>query len=118
MSGEAYPEKRENERLPITLEVNFNTEMEFLNSTTRNISAGGMFIHTLYPLPEGTELNVRFSIPEVEIDFSAAAEVVWAVTVSEVEDEKESGMGIRFIKLDPKKSRMLQRHIEKSLSRK
>ncbi len=116
MSGEAYPDKRESERLPITLEVNFNTEMQFLNSHTRNISSGGMFIHTLYPLPEGTELNVRFAIPELKTDFAEAAKVVWANTAVDVQDEDESGMGIRFLNMDKKKSQILREHIEKKAS--
>ncbi len=118
MSGEAFPTKRQHDRLPITLEVNFNTELEFLNSATRNICIGGMFIHTLYPLPEGTEMNVRFSIPEISIEFSSAAKVVWAATPSQGDQEEESGMGINFINLSKEKCKKLEEFIESKLEKK
>ncbi|MDH3975849.1 MAG: TIGR02266 family protein [Deltaproteobacteria bacterium] len=111
--SQAFPAVRKSERLPITLEVNFKTELEFLNSKTRNISAGGMFIRTFYPLPEGTELNVRFSIPEIEVDFSVVAKVVWSAVVRESEDE--SGMGINFLNMSEEKSEILKNYIEKKL---
>jgi len=109
--SQAFPSARKSERLPITLEVNYKTELEFLNSKTRDISAGGMFIRTFYPLPEGTELNVRFSIPEIEIDFSVIARVVWSAVVRE--DENESGMGINFMNMTKEKSKILKIYIEK-----
>lgn len=112
MSGEAYPNRREHERLAIILEVNYRTEMEFLNTKTKNISAGGMFLRMLYPLPEGIELNVRFSIPEDNINFDVAAEVVWAASYEETNDLEETGMGIRFLNLDKEKGRLLDQYIE------
>jgi len=115
MSGEAYPVKRKYERIPITLEVNYNTEMEFLNATTKNIGAGGMFIRTLYPLPEGTELNIKFAIPEIPLEFSVAAKVVWAASGRETGASGEPGMGINFLNLNAEKSRKLQSYIESKL---
>ena len=118
MSGEAFPTKRQYDRLPITLEVNYNTEMEFLNSTTKNICIGGMFIHTLYPLPEGTEINVRFSIPELSMEFSSAAKVVWAATPSQGDKDGDSGMGINFLNLSEEKCKKLEEFITKKLEKK
>lgn len=116
--SEAYPSRREHARLPITLEVNYRTEMEFLNASTKDISSGGMFIHTMYPLPEGTELNVQFSIPEVPMNFSVMGKIVWAATIEETENAVESGMGIEFLNLDPKKSKMLEDYIKEKASKK
>lgn len=115
MSGEANPVIRGNERLPITLRVNFNTEMDFLNAQTRNISAGGMFIHTLHPLPEGVELNIHFEIPEVSMDFSTKAKIVWTASIDQTMDEAESGMGLEFVNLGTKKSEILQQYIESKI---
>lgn len=112
MSGEAYPLNRKYDRVAITLEVNYNTEMDFLNSYTRNISAGGMFIRTIYPLPEGTELNMKFAIPEIKADFSVVAKVVWAAKPESGSDPEESGMGINFMNMNEKKSKILQDYLE------
>lgn len=114
--SQAFPAQRNSDRLPITLEVNFKTELEFLNCKTKNISAGGMFIRTFYPLPEGTELNVRFSIPEIEIDFSVIAKVVWSAVVRE--NENESGMGINFMNMSKEKSTILKSYIEEKVRNK
>lgn len=111
--SQAYPARRQSDRLPITLEVNYKTELEFLNCKTKNISAGGMFIRTFYPLPEGTELNVRFTIPEIELDFSVIAKVVWSAVVKE--HESESGMGINFMNMSQEKSKILKSYIEEKL---
>ena len=112
MSGEAYPVKRKYDRIPITLEVNYNTDMDFLNSYTRNISAGGMFIRTIYPLPEGTELNIKFAIPEIKADFSLIAKVVWAAKPQIGSAAEESGMGISFVNISKEKSKILQNYLE------
>ena len=112
MSGEAYPLNRKYDRVGITLEVNYNTEMDFLNAYTRNISAGGMFIRTMYPLPEGTELNMKFAIPEIKADFSVIAKVVWAAKPENGSDPEESGMGINFMNMNEEKSKILQDYLE------
>ena len=112
MSGEAFPSRRKYDRVPITLEVNYNTEMDFLNSYTRDVSAGGMFVRTIYPLPEGTELNVKFAIPEIKADFSLVAKVVWAAKPEIGSSNEESGMGISFVNITKEKSKILQDYLE------
>ncbi len=112
MSGEVKPQYRKSDRVPIILEVNCKTEMHFLNAKTKNVSVGGMFIPTLYPLPEGTEINLRFSIPEVSIEFSVDAQIVWSISYEECQNEFESGMGIKLINLDKEKSRILENYLE------
>ena len=114
--SQAFPSARKSERLPITLEVNYNTELDFLNSMTKNISAGGMFIRTYYPLPEGTELNIRFTLPEIEVDFSVIAKVVWSAVTRD--NESESGMGIDFLKMSKEKAKIIQAYIDGKLSKK
>jgi len=111
MSGEANPYSRAHDRVPIILEVNYKTEMHFLNAKTKNISLGGMFIPTLYPLPEGTELNLRFAIPEESIEFSVDAQIVWSISYEECQNEFDSGMGIKLINLDKEKSRILESYL-------
>ncbi len=114
--SQAYPGKRAHERLPITLEVNYRTRMELLSADTENVSAGGMFIRTMYPLPEGTELNIQFAIPEESIEFSVTGKIVWAVSMEESQDESESGMGIKFVNMSREKLKILQDYISSQLA--
>ncbi|MBE9536197.1 MAG: TIGR02266 family protein [Proteobacteria bacterium] len=115
MSGEAFPSKREHERLPITLTVNYRTDMDFLNAAAKDISLGGMFLKALSPLPEGTELNLCFNIPEIPIEFCVKAEIIWAVSSAEADYEKDCGMGLKFINLSKERSKQLEDYINKKL---
>lgn len=115
MSGEAFPANREHERLPITLTVNYRTDMDFLNASAKDISLGGMFLRTASPLPEGTELNLCFNIPEVTMEFCVSAEIIWAVSSSEAENEEDCGMGLKFINMSKDRSRLLGNYINQKL---
>ena len=77
-----------------------------------------MFIHTLHPLPEGVELNIHFEIPEVSMDFSTKAIIVWTATFDQTLNEEESGMGLEFLNLGRKQSKTLQKYIESKLIKK
>lgn len=111
MSGEAFPSKREHERLPITLTVNYRTDMDFLSASAKDISRGGMFLRTASPLPEGTELNLCFNMPEIPIEFCVTAEIIWAVSADEAGDAGDCGMGLRFINLSKDRSKILGDYI-------
>ncbi len=115
MSGEAFPSNREHERLPITLTVNYRTDMDFLNASAKDISMGGMFLRTTSPLPEGTELNLCFNIPEVTMEFCVNAEIIWAVSSSETENEEDCGMGLKFVNISKERSRLLGDYINKKI---
>ncbi len=115
MSGEAFPSRREHERLPITLTVNYRTDMDFLSAPTKDMSLGGMFLRTASPLPEGTELNLCFNIPEVPIEFCVTAEIIWAVSSDETGDEEDCGMGLKFISLSKERSKLLGDYINSRL---
>jgi len=115
LSGEAFPSKREHERLPITLTVNYRTDMDFLNASAKDISLGGMFLRTTSPLPEGTELNLCFNIPEIHIEFCVTAEIIWAVSSGEADYEKDCGMGLKFINLSRERSKLLGEYINSRL---
>lgn len=115
MSGEAFPSQREHERLPITLTVNCRTEINFLNMQTKNISIGGMFLRTVSPLPEGTELNLCFNIPEVPIEFTVMAEIIWSVGSAECENKEDCGMGVKFINMNKERSMALEKYIKERI---
>jgi uncharacterized protein (TIGR02266 family) len=64
-----------------------------------NLSKGGMFLITRTPLKEGTDLNLRFSLPKEKKRIDVGAVVVW---VREQADELNlpPGMGIRFVRIN------------------
>ncbi len=61
-----------------------------INSTSADISLGGMYIRAEQPFSVGTIMALDFSLPEKPAGLSAFAEVVWA---------NEGGAGIHFLAL-------------------
>ena len=64
-----------------------------------NISEGGLFIRTDFPLPIGTRFRVSVSLRNCDAILDADAEVAWTRPSGH---RQPGGMGVRFIRLDPK----------------
>lgn len=100
------PTDRKFERVPLGLEVEFRTPGAFLVAYSSNLSKGGMFVETDNPLPMGTEVKLRFSIPGqglLEVQGVVAWVQAWKA------GEKSQGMGIRFEHLDAKHGEAIDR---------
>jgi hypothetical protein len=66
---------------------------------TRDLSAGGCFIHTAMPPPKGSRINVRITYRGEE--FTAVGRVTDNVSVD--------GMGIEFVEMEPKDRAILEK---------
>ena len=93
-------ERRKSVRAVVRLEVEGGKQnlLRVPLYVTENMSRGGMFLITKDPLMEGTELNLKFSLPGDEKAIEVTAEVLWAREGEERQDIPP-GMGIRFIKI-------------------
>ncbi len=90
--------KRQQKRTPRRINVRFmkKGEDEYAVGYTKNVSAGGLFIGTIRPLPPGTEIVV--AIKEGEKLRQRPAVVVHAARVSPLlASVQTSGMGVRFL---------------------
>jgi len=90
--------KRQQKRTPRRINVRFmkKGEDEHAVGYTKNVSAGGLFIGTIRPLPPGTEIVV--DIKEGEKLRQRPAVVVHAARVSPLlASVQTSGMGVRFL---------------------
>lgn len=90
---------RELRRFPLKVRVGLDRGHDFLDGTSDNISAGGIFICTSLPATIGEELEVRFSLPLLESTLSARGVVAWQRD-AETEDGPR-GLGVRFVALTP-----------------
>jgi len=91
-------DKRQDERHPITLRVDYKRMNTFFADYAKNISKGGTFIRTGKPLDVGTQFNFVLSIPNRTEQLQLRGEVVWTVGEDEADGgEKVAGMGIRFV---------------------
>lgn len=96
MPGTSNPsDKRQAERLPIRMLVEYESSEDFLIDYTANMSIGGMFIQTGNPLPVGTRFRLRFRIPGRPDPVDTVGEVCWVLTPDEA-GCMQPGMGVRF----------------------
>jgi type IV pilus assembly protein PilZ len=93
-------ERRDVDRLPIELRVEYRRLNSFFADYTKNISKGGTFIRTAKPLPPGTEFVFVLIIPKLAEPLRLNGEVVWTTEPSRATDDQPPGMGIRFKYLD------------------
>lgn len=103
-AGQSLPpearERRSYERVPVSWSVDYQSGETFLYSYITNISAMGIFIYSVDPLPVGSQLALRFAPPGEE-PFELMGEVAWINPYREGGENLNPGMGVRFVDLEP-----------------
>jgi uncharacterized protein (TIGR02266 family) len=87
-------ERRQGVRLPVQIWVEERTDRELYFQRSANLSAGGIYLENTIPHPVGTQVNLRFTLPDGSEQFEVKAEVVSALT-----GEEEMGMALKFLNL-------------------
>ncbi len=102
--SQAPPEDLDNrrsaDRFSVAWSVDCETEDTFLYASIRNISELGIFVATREPLQIGTRVTLRFA-PSREQTFILSGVVQWINPLRLLADNRNPGMGIRFIELAP-----------------
>ena len=100
--------RRIHDRYDVTWTVDCANDDTFLYASIANISAMGIFVRTLEPLPVGTQLMLTFS-PHATASFKLAGVVAWVNSLRANEDNPNPGMGIRFVELAlPDRERLVE----------
>ncbi|HEV2732197.1 MAG TPA: PilZ domain-containing protein, partial [Terriglobales bacterium] len=105
-------------RCPASIPTAVRDDTKEIDCQALNISEGGMAITTPVSLKPGTQVHVKFTIPDREIEITAESEVCWS-------DEKGRA-GLRFITTSPEQvpelrgwlSRMLEKTLPESVAMK
>lgn len=97
-------DKRRDKRVPLVQEVECEGEFGTLRKPLADISAGGMFIQVFNPLPLGTVMKVKFSLPNFAEAMMATTKVVYA--------QEKMGMGVRFLDLKPEDKKKVQQFVD------
>ncbi|HTT72309.1 MAG TPA: TIGR02266 family protein [Anaeromyxobacteraceae bacterium] len=87
-------EHREHARVPVELKVVYARMNRFFADYTRNLSRGGAFVLSREPLPIGTRIALKLTLPSLGEPIALEGEVV------RHGPEAEPGMGIRFAWVD------------------
>src|SRR4051794_923012 len=93
-------DNRRADRFTVAWSVDCETEETFLYASIRNVSELGIFVATREPLMIGTRVTLRFS-PDVEQTFVLSGVVQWINPIRLLADNRNPGMGIRFVELTP-----------------
>ncbi len=96
--NEQHARSRDSVRVPLDLNVDFESRGEVRKCMMKNLSAGGIFVATESPLPIGTPFNVRIRIGKTGEEVELPGEVVTLGVTANLA-EKTNGMGIRFVNL-------------------
>lgn len=104
-------EKRRDPRTIIKIKIDYETEGAYLYSYSKDLSEGGIFIQTNKPLKVGERIKLSFILPELLEKIETWGEVAW---VNEAGTEGlTEGMGVRFVNLDPEKTKLIEDVIHK-----
>ena len=91
-------ERRTSRRIPLKMLVQFRMDdmNEFLREHAVNVSAGGIFIRTSKPHPEGSMIYLQFCLT----DGGKLIEGLGKVVHVNPPDSAAPGMGVEFVNLD------------------
>jgi uncharacterized protein (TIGR02266 family) len=89
-------ERRRDDRVDMTVRIDYATVDELFSEFTRDINAGGLFIETEKPPQPGTEVSMQFHLPGSEEALSTLGRVV---RVAPGAVGSPSGVGIEFDEL-------------------
>lgn len=105
--------RRNEERVPIELRVEYKRLNSFFADYTRNISRGGTFIRTDRPLDIGTEFIFRLQIPNLVEPLRLQGRVQWVVQPDAATAEQPAGMGIGFVYRDEAERQLVEGSVAK-----
>jgi len=108
------PESRQYDRVDVRLRTVYHDEIdaEESDSLMSNLSLGGCFIRTSRVLPPGSTIQVKFRLPESDVEIEASAKVRW---VQDSGAEEERGMGVQFEEIRQSDLLLLKQFIGKKL---
>ena len=95
MSGRGSAERRRYRRRTIRVLVEYLSDAGLCCDTATTLGAGGLFIETDQPLPQGTALKLAFRLPGSHVRHEIEGTVAWAHRPSRG-SPGSAGMGVAF----------------------
>lgn len=108
-------DRRQHDRAPIELKVEYKRLNTFFSDYTRNISRGGTFVATPRPLPIDTEFVFALAIPRLAEPLRLRGKVIWTTSEDESSPANPAGMGIEFQYRDDEERRQKEAAVERLL---
>ncbi len=89
-------DNRGGRRVPINLLVDYQADGHYLFDFCRDLGSGGVFIETKTPLPQGSEVNLTFTLPDSKETLDAKGKVIWVQSPITGRADLTPGMGVQF----------------------
>ncbi len=103
-----HVDKQASLRVPSQLRVSFESYGKLQQSLMTNISRGGVFVATEYPLPIGTPFKLRIHVQETGETHELTGEVSSVNAGADMRSDRQ-GMGIRFSNLSEAQQELVDR---------
>lgn len=101
MSDTSSLERRNAQRLAVSIAVELSGQRGFSLHSTQDLSVGGAFFDRAIPLPVGAQVTVTLRLP-------GEAPIVCQGEVANVPEKSSFGMGVRFTRLSPADQKRLE----------
>ncbi len=101
-------DKRQQTRIPVDLWIEAARDGELYYQRASNLSVGGAFFVQTIPLPMGTRVSLKFTLPGDTHEIVCEGDIVSA---------KELGMGVQFVGLVPHDRARLEKAVLKLAKR-
>jgi uncharacterized protein (TIGR02266 family) len=108
--NEAAPERRNAARLPVEMWVEDLTDGGQVWRRAGNLSRGGIYLDQTIPMPIGTAVKLRLTLPEDDEAITVSGTIVSIAT------SQTFGMGVKFVDVDPKTQARLDGFVERRLT--
>jgi uncharacterized protein (TIGR02266 family) len=89
-------DERTGRRIPIQLLVDYKADGHYLFDFCRDLGAGGVFIETKNPLPQGSPIDLTFTIPDSKETLNTKGTVIWVQHAVPDRKDLTPGMGVQF----------------------
>lgn len=109
-----HEERRESVRVPVRLNMQFQTAGELRRCLLTNLSRGGVFVSTSSPPPIGTRLRLRIQVAQPGLEIEVDGEVV-SNHVGTDFTTQQLGMGVKFVEPSREAQAALDRVYERAL---
>lgn len=113
-SAAASKLQRKEPRVPKVLSLSFKSRAGLVNAFSGDMSAGGIFIKTAKPLPEGERFLLKLNLPDNADPIEIESEVSWNRTETDDPVKQPPGMGIKFIEISSADRHRLKEELFKS----
>jgi uncharacterized protein (TIGR02266 family) len=103
--------KRQSPRVRMQAQVDFESEDNFFNGFSANISDGGVFVATVNVLALGTSVDIGFTLPTGE-RIECKGVVRWVREIDDKQPDVFPGMGVQFVDLDERGAQAIESFIQ------